>query len=71
MIEKYYVCYGKDTCGKLFIGHPPIECPECGNTEFRQGLENLGFRAKFELAALKRAEHNKKVTRNYGLKRGE
>ncbi len=69
MMEKYYCCSGEQGCGKLFVGSHPDVCPECGNTEFSQGIQNLGFRAKQELAVRKRAENNKKVTRNYGLKR--
>ncbi len=58
MSEKYYVCAGPNGCGKLEIGHRPAACSECGNTQFNQGLENLGFRAKMELAAHKRKQDN-------------
>jgi hypothetical protein len=68
MSEKYYVCWGAKACGKLFIGTAPDKCPECGNTEFKQGLENLGYRAKQELAAIRRAEANDKVKKTYQLK---
>jgi hypothetical protein len=67
MSEKYYACAGKDGCGKLFIGTHPAVCPECGNAHFVQGIENIGFRAKKELAAIERAKNNAQVKRNYRL----
>ena len=48
MSEKYYVCWGSKACGKPFIGQPPKVCDECGNVEFKQGLENLGYRCRFK-----------------------
>lgn len=71
MIEKYFVCSGADSCGKLFIGTHPDKCPDCGGTTFKQGIENLGYQAKQELAAHKRAIANERVKAEYRLKRGK
>jgi hypothetical protein len=69
MSEKYYCCSGKAGCGRLFIGSHPDICPDCNNTEFKQGIENLGFKAKQELAAHQRLLNNQSVVRQYKLKR--
>ena len=68
MAELYFCCI---KCGKLHIGTvKPSICADkkCGGTEFKQGLEYLGYAARQELAAHRRKQDNEPVKRQYYLK---
>ena len=67
MSELIFCCSGLKGCGKLYLGSHPERC-DCGNYQFRQGIENLGYEARKELAELRRRQDNESVKRQYHLK---
>jgi len=70
-MEHIFACQGKKEdgtrCLELFVGKKPNQCPVCGSTNVKQGIENLTFDQKNQLMAIRRSEANSQIKKEYGM----